>query len=219
MLTFGFLSRLPGLPLAFLNLELFVVFVIMQIIALGAWWFRRSRTDRKLRDAIGRNNGRAIFRLLLRREFSNLSPRYASIMFFMGGFLLLTGNGLVQNVRAASLPTTAAISAPEVSALCSAADGPMPEIARPPIEGTIIRLISTALAQQLIQRTEHRARALIDPAYISNQRVSVQTVYGGTTNVLVPHGETIYVGETVSFIPAHLEPPDDCFYTPNLLTQ
>jgi hypothetical protein len=134
-LTFEFLARLPHLSLAFLNLELFVVFIIMQLIAIGAWWFRRPRIDKKLQDAIGRTDGRGIFRLLLRREFSNLSASYAAIMFFMGGFLVLTWNGLEQDVRATALPTSSAASTSATSRLCGATAGLLPQMAGPAVEG------------------------------------------------------------------------------------
>jgi hypothetical protein len=87
------------------------------------------------------------------------------------------------------------------------------------LRGTINGLISPALAQQMIQKSERRIGALVDPAYTSNQRVAVHTADGGEAYILVPQGETVHLGEKISFTPGYMEPPDDCYYRPNLMTR
>ena len=74
-----------------------------------------------------------------------------------------------------------------------------------------------AQAQAMIRSTEAQADRQINPNYIKNQRVFVETLDGVRKfAVLLPSGLTVNVGDVIEYEQNHIDPSDSCRYIPNL---
>jgi hypothetical protein len=91
----------------------------------------------------------------------------------------------------------------------------------PAFSATVIQFVSKAEAQKQMSHKEATTGELVDPAYINNQRVTVEwRVAPGAFQrmlVIVPAGMTVHVGQEVSVVPSHGDPNNLCLYIPNLI--
>jgi hypothetical protein len=74
-----------------------------------------------------------------------------------------------------------------------------------------------AQALAMMRSTQAQRDRHINPNYIRNQRVFVETLDGTTKfAVLLPAGLTVNVGDVIEYDQGHIDPSDSCQYIPNL---
>ena len=88
---------------------------------------------------------------------------------------------------------------------------------KPAIYGAVMKFVPQAVAAQRIANSEQKKQAVINPAYVHNQRVIVLDKSGRQYLVVLPAGMVVHIGQGVSFIPSHGDPNNLCDYIPNLI--